>query len=65
MSAVDIRPIAEPDAGALRAFFLRVPEGDRTFFREDVLALRRDGVWRESNERESQLRLFRTTEALS
>jgi ribosomal protein S18 acetylase RimI-like enzyme len=35
---MDIRPVAPSDAGALRAFFTRVPEGDRTFFREDVFA---------------------------
>jgi ribosomal protein S18 acetylase RimI-like enzyme len=35
---MDVRPIAPTDAPALRAFFERVPEGDRTFFREDVLA---------------------------
>ena len=38
----DLREFTERDTGALRAFFVRVPEGDRTFFREDVLA---DG-WR-------------------
>jgi L-amino acid N-acyltransferase YncA len=35
---VDIRSIAADDIGALRSFFTRVPEGDRTFFREDVFA---------------------------
>ena len=34
---VEIRAIAPADADALRAFFATVPEGDRTFFREDVL----------------------------
>ena len=34
---VDIRPIDTADADRLRDFFAGVPEGDRTFFREDVL----------------------------
>jgi L-amino acid N-acyltransferase YncA len=38
---IEIRPLTAADARALQAFFSRVPEGDRTFFREDVLA---DGV---------------------
>ena len=38
----ELRRFDERDADALRSFFARVPEGDRTFFREDVLA---DG-WR-------------------
>lgn len=38
MTDVPIRPIGRDDTEALRAFFQRVPEGDRTFFREDVLA---------------------------
>jgi len=38
----DVRAYADGDIDALRDFFARVPEGDRTFFREDVLA---DG-WR-------------------
>jgi ribosomal protein S18 acetylase RimI-like enzyme len=41
VTEVEVRPLAGDDHDALRAFFLRVPEGDRTFFREDVLA---DGV---------------------
>lgn len=35
---VEVRAIEPSDADAIRAFFARVPEGDRTFFREDVLA---------------------------
>jgi L-amino acid N-acyltransferase YncA len=35
---MDIRPITAADADALRSFFTRVPEGDRTFFHEDVFA---------------------------
>jgi len=38
----NVRPYIDADVDALRVFFARVPEGDRTFFREDVLA---DG-WR-------------------
>lgn len=33
-----VRPVEQADSDALLAFFQRVPEGDRTFFREDVLA---------------------------
>jgi ribosomal protein S18 acetylase RimI-like enzyme len=33
---VEIRPLSANDADALHAFFERVPEGDRTYFREDV-----------------------------
>jgi ribosomal protein S18 acetylase RimI-like enzyme len=33
---VELRPLAPADADALRAFFARIPEGDRTFFKEDV-----------------------------
>jgi len=35
---VEVRALAAGDADDLRAFFQQVPEGDRTFFREDVLA---------------------------
>lgn len=38
VNPVEIRKIESQDAHSLRAFFERVPEGDRTFFREDVLA---------------------------
>ena len=38
----DVRQFSEDDTAALKAFFARVPEGDRTFFREDVL----DDDWR-------------------
>jgi len=34
---VTIRAIGAADAAALAAFFAEVPEGDRTFFKEDVL----------------------------
>ena len=34
----DIRPLDAADVDALDGFFRRIPEGDRTFFREDVLA---------------------------
>jgi ribosomal protein S18 acetylase RimI-like enzyme len=33
---MDIRPIQPDDEAALIAFFQRMPEGDRTFFKEDV-----------------------------
>jgi ribosomal protein S18 acetylase RimI-like enzyme len=33
-----VRPVEVGDTPGLRAFFERVPEGDRTFFREDVLS---------------------------
>jgi ribosomal protein S18 acetylase RimI-like enzyme len=35
---MDVRPLGPGDGPALRRFFEGVPEGDRTFFREDVLA---------------------------
>ena len=34
---VEVRAIEAGDVEAVRQFFARVPEGDRTFFREDVL----------------------------
>jgi ribosomal protein S18 acetylase RimI-like enzyme len=34
---VEVRALTAADADAVREFFARVPEGDRTFFREDVL----------------------------
>lgn len=34
---VEIRALGRDDADGLRHFFARVPAGDRTFFREDVL----------------------------
>lgn len=37
MTALAIRAIEPADRDTLLAFFRRVPEGDRTFFREDVL----------------------------
>jgi ribosomal protein S18 acetylase RimI-like enzyme len=33
---MDIRPLHTTDLDALMAFFSRIPEGDRTFFKEDV-----------------------------
>ena len=32
----DVRPIAIADVDALRAFFSRIPDGDKTFFKENV-----------------------------
>jgi ribosomal protein S18 acetylase RimI-like enzyme len=37
-TTIDYRPFIPEDTDALRAFFGRIPEGDRTFFREEVLA---------------------------
>lgn len=34
---MEIRPITGDDRNALAAFFAEIPEGDRTFFKEDVL----------------------------
>ena len=34
---MEIRSVEPGDAAALQEFFRRVPEGDRTFFKEDVL----------------------------
>lgn len=34
---MEIRPVDESDSARLQVFFRRVPEGDRTFFKEDVL----------------------------
>jgi ribosomal protein S18 acetylase RimI-like enzyme len=36
VTGVNVRTLDAADADGLRAFFERVPEGDRTFFREDV-----------------------------
>ena len=33
---MDIRPLQSGDTMALREFFDRIPDGDRTFFKEDV-----------------------------
>ena len=38
MSGLEVLPIGEVDPAVVRRFFGRIPEGDRTFFREDVLA---------------------------
>ncbi|HSD11801.1 MAG TPA: GNAT family N-acetyltransferase [Candidatus Binatia bacterium] len=35
---MEIRPIEAGDSKALRSFFDRIPEGDRTFFKEDILS---------------------------
>ena len=37
MSEPRVLALAEADPGEVTAFFRRVPEGDRTFFKEDVL----------------------------
>jgi L-amino acid N-acyltransferase YncA len=38
MTVLSLRAMTSGDVDAVRAFFERIPEGDRTFFREDVLA---------------------------
>ena len=38
MNDVVIRAVETNDAAALKDFFARIPEGDRTFFKEDMLA---------------------------
>ena len=38
MNDVVIRAVETSDAAALKDFFARIPEGDRTFFKEDMLA---------------------------
>lgn len=50
MSDIGIQSIEDVAAGDLRRFFERVPEGDRTFFREDVLAPGVLEAWRESKD---------------
>lgn len=50
MSELRVVALAEADPGEVTAFFRRVPKGDRTFFKEDVLDLqggrpRRDRPW--------------------
>ena len=50
MSELDIRPIADTAGDDVRRFFERVPEGDRTFFREDVLAPGVLESWRDSGD---------------
>ena len=35
-TSVEVRRLTSDDAGALVAFFATVPEGDRTFFKEDI-----------------------------
>ena len=48
MTDITIQPIEDVAAGDLRRFFERVPEGDRTFFREDVLAPGVMEAWRDT-----------------
>jgi ribosomal protein S18 acetylase RimI-like enzyme len=42
---MEILPLSSSDVDRVRAFFGRVPEGDRTFFREDVLDARTLESW--------------------
>ena len=44
---MNIRPIVRSDREALSAFFAEVPDGDRTFFKEDVLDERVVAAWSE------------------
>ena len=44
---MEIRSIVASDREALADFFARVPEGDRTFFKEDVLDPRVVDAWAE------------------
>ena len=44
---VSFRPVGTGDAEALSAFFARVPEGDRTFFKEDVMHAPTVASWTE------------------
>ena len=41
----EIRSLRDDDAEALLAFFRRVPEGDLTFYKQDVLDPRLIGAW--------------------
>jgi len=42
---MSIRAVNAEDADALRAFFARIPEGDRTFFKDDVLDAELVAAW--------------------
>ena len=44
---ITFRPVEAGDATQLSAFFARVPEGDRTFFKEDVLHAPTVASWTE------------------
>jgi ribosomal protein S18 acetylase RimI-like enzyme len=52
---MDIRPIVTSDREALAQFFARVPEGDRTFFKEDVLEDRVVDAWTEPRDGDERL----------
>jgi ribosomal protein S18 acetylase RimI-like enzyme len=45
---MEIRPIVPKDRKALAAFFAKIPDGDRTFFKEDVLDERVVAAWAEA-----------------
>jgi len=45
VTEVSVRAVDAAHTDGLRAFFGRVPEGDRTFFREDVLAPEVIAAW--------------------
>jgi ribosomal protein S18 acetylase RimI-like enzyme len=42
---MSVRTVGAEDIDALRAFFARIPEGDRTFFRDDVLDAELVAAW--------------------
>jgi ribosomal protein S18 acetylase RimI-like enzyme len=52
---MEIRPIVTSDREALADFFARVPEGDRTFFKEDVLDARVVDAWAEPRSGDERL----------
>jgi ribosomal protein S18 acetylase RimI-like enzyme len=45
VTGVEIRPVVAADRSTLDDFFRRIPEGDRTLFKEDVLAPATGTVW--------------------
>jgi RimJ/RimL family protein N-acetyltransferase len=54
---ITYRPVGPGDADALAAFFARVPEGDRTFFKEDVLHTPTIASWTEDRRNRRSLAL--------
>jgi RimJ/RimL family protein N-acetyltransferase len=54
---VTYRPVGAGDAEVLSAFFARVPEGDRTFFKEDVLHAPTITSWTEDQRNRRSLAL--------
>jgi L-amino acid N-acyltransferase YncA len=54
---MDIRPVEPRDRDRLAAFFQRIPEGDRTFFKEDVLDPESVAAWTTDRHNRRQLAL--------